>query len=303
MKKLILSIVLIFSFSASFSQWLWDFGIAAGVSNYLGDIGGDEKPRRDFLADMKLAETRWNVGGFARYKWRPKISIKLAFDYIRLEGNDKLSSNAGRHYRNLNFRNDVLDLALTGQVLFYENNDLGNTYRYKNGFRAYAFAGVGVFYSNPQALYKGEYVDLRPLKTEGVTYSAFNLNIPVGLGFYFTVNKKHRIGYEISWRTTFTDYVDDISGNYPATPLAGDAGALSLRTGEIASEAAANQGAYSFHTWGAKRGDKTHNDSYVTMNVNYSYVIRGRSSFYRGRYGSFFGRKAKRKIRKIRAKF
>jgi len=31
---------------------------------------------------MKLAKTRWNVGGFARYKWRPRVSLKLAFDYF-----------------------------------------------------------------------------------------------------------------------------------------------------------------------------------------------------------------------------
>src|ERR1041385_159624 len=150
MKKLILSLFLIFCFSTSFSQWLWDYGLSGGVSNYLGDIGGKEKPRRDFVADLKLAKTRWNVGAFARYKWRPKISLKLAFDYLRIEGDDKLSTNIGRHYRNLNFRNDMFDLALTAEWFFYENNDLGNTYRYRNGFRAYLFGGVGGFYSNPK---------------------------------------------------------------------------------------------------------------------------------------------------------
>lgn len=299
MKKLIFSIVLIFCVSTSFSQWLWDYGLNVGVSNYLGDIGGKDLPRRNFIADLKLAKTRWNVGAFARYKWRPKISLKLAFDYLRIEGDDKLSSNLGRHYRNLNFKNDILDLGLTGEVFFYENNDLGNTYRYKNGFRAYVFGGVGVYYSNPMAISGGQYVALRPLKTEGVAYSPFGVNIPFGLGFYFTINKKHRIGYELNYRWTFSDYLDDISGNYPANP-----GPLSMRTQELsASELAANPGVVSYFKPGAKRGDPTHKDGYMTMNVSYSYVIRGRSSFYRGRYGSFFGRKAKRRVRKIRAKF
>ena len=99
---------------------------------------------------MKLAKTRWNFGGFARYKWRPKLSLKLAVDYLRYEGDDKLSANPGRRLRNFNFRNDVYDVGLTGEYFFYENNDLGNTYRYRNGFRAYIFAGVGGFYSNPK---------------------------------------------------------------------------------------------------------------------------------------------------------
>lgn len=305
MKKLLLSIVLLFCFSMSYSQWLWDYGFALGASNYLGDIGGKEKARRDFVADMKLAKTRWNVGGFARYKWRPKVSLKLALDYLRIEGDDKLSTNLGRHYRNLNFRNDMFDLAFTGEWFFYENNDLGNTYRYRNGFRAYVFGGVGVFYSNPKGNYKGEWTKLRPLQTEGVAYKPIGLNIPVGVGFYFTIEKKHRIGYELNWRTTFTDYLDDISGNYPDAPPANSLSRdMSLRTGELdQSEKDAYPGVVSYHTWGNKRGDKTHKDSYMTMSLSYSYVLRGKSSFYRGRYGHFFGKRSKRRVRKIRAKF
>src|ERR1700741_1885271 len=148
MRRILVLFALLMSFGLH-SQWLWDYGMMLGASNYLGDIGGKEKTRRDFIADVKLAKTRWNVGGFIRHKWRPRMSPKLALDYIRLEGDDKLSSNPGRHFRNFNFRNDIYDLAFTGEYFFYENNDLGNTYRYRNGFRAYLFAGVGGFLSNP----------------------------------------------------------------------------------------------------------------------------------------------------------
>lgn len=313
MKKIILALFLVFCFSASYSQWLWDYGFSIGASNYLGDIGGKEKARRDFVADMKLAKTRWNVGGFARYKWRPKISLKLALDYLRIEGDDKLSTNPGRNYRNLNFRNDMFDLAFTGEWFFYENNDLGNTYRYRNGFRAYLFGGVGAYYSNPKGFYQGSWTKLRPMQTEGVAYKPFGINIPLGVGFYFTVEKKHRIGWELNWRTTFTDYLDDISGNYPDAPPGNTAtNELSNRTPELGASAQTdNPGAYSYFVnpdgsprfAGQKRGDPTHKDSYMTMSVSYSYVIRGKSSFYRGRYGHFFGKRSKRRVRKIRAKF
>lgn len=304
MRKFLCLMVLFFTVTTASAQWLWDYGLNLGVSNYLGDIGGKEKTRRDFVADMKLAKTRWNVGAFARYKWKPKVSLKLALDYLRLEGDDKLSTNPARHYRNLNFRNDMFDLAFTGEYFFYENNDLGHTYRYKNGFRAYIFGGVGAFYSNPKADYNGQWVPLRPLHTEGVTYSPVGINIPVGVGFYFTFNKKHRIGYEFNWRTTFTDYLDDISGNYPSDPSQSGNPALSLRTPELGAQAAqSDPGVYYAHNWGQKRGDKTHKDSYITMSLSYSYVLRGKSSFYRGRYGAFFGKKGHRKVRKIRSKF
>lgn len=302
MKKVFIICFILFTTTITKAQWLWDYGFALGVSNYLGDIGGKEKTRRDFVADMKMAKTRWNVGGFVRYKVHPKLSVKLALDYLRIEGDDKLSSNPARNARNLNFKNDMFDLAVTGQVFFYEDNDLGNTYRYRNGFRAYFFAGVGAYYSNPKTLDGG--VALRPLHTEGVSYSPVGINIPAGIGFYFTFHKKHRIGYELNYRTTFTDYLDDISGNYPDDPsMSGDPN-LSLRTPELGvTITEENAGLYNSHTWGQKRGDKTHKDAYMTMSLSYSYVLRGKSSFYRGRYGHFFGKHRRGKVRKIRAKF
>ncbi|MBK7666991.1 MAG: hypothetical protein IPJ32_06310 [Sphingobacteriaceae bacterium] len=314
MKKILLALFLVFCFSASYSQWLWDYGFSLGASQYLGDIGGKEKARRDFVADMKLAKTRWNVGAFARYKWRPKVSLKLAFDYLRIEGDDKLSTNLGRRYRNLNFRNDMFDLAFTGEWFFYENNDLGNTYRYRNGFRAYLFGGIGAYYSNPKGFYQGSWTKLRPLQTEGVAYKPFGVNIPLGVGFYFTLEKKHRIGWELNWRTTFTDYLDDISGNYPTSTPGNKATAdMSNRSGELGTTGpvSGDEGGYYYFMNsnntprfdGQKRGDASHKDSYMTMSLSYSYVIRGKSSFYRGRYGHFFGKRSKRRVRKIRAKF
>ncbi len=305
MKNIFILIFVLCLTTVSKAQWLWDYGFSLGVSNYLGDIGGKEKTRRDFVADMKMAKTRWNVGGFARYKVHQKVSVKLALDYLRIEGDDKLSSNLGRNGRNLNFRNDMFDLEVTGQVFFYEDNDLGNTYRYRNGFRAYFFAGVGGFYSNPKTLDGG--VKLRPLQTEGVRYSPIGVCIPAGVGFYFTIHKKHRIGYELNYRTTFTDYLDDISGDY-ADPsnMSAEGAALSNRTGELTDldPSFAKNFGYDTETGvGNKRGDKTHKDGYMTMSLSYSYVLRGKSSFYRGRYGHFFNKRRRGKVRKIRAKF
>lgn len=305
MKNIFIIILVVFTASITKAQWLWDYGVSVGVSNYLGDIGGKEKTRRDFVADMKMAKTRWNVGGFARYKVHQKVSVKLALDYLRLEGDDKLSSNPARNARNLNFKNDMFDLELTGQVFFFEDNDLGNTYRYKNGFRAYFFAGVGGFYSNPKTL-DGN-VKLRPLQTEGHSYSPVGVCIPAGVGFYFTIHKKHRIGYELNYRTTFTDYLDDVSGNYadPSTQSP-ESAALGNRTGELSGLDPVfirNFGYDSNNGVGNKRGDKTHKDGYMTMSLSYSYVLRGKSSFYRGRYGHFFGKRRHGRVRKIRAKF
>lgn len=300
LKLLTLSILISTALSA---QYKWDFGPSLGASNYLGEMGGKEKTRRNFVSDMKMAETRLDLGGFARYKIDRRFSVKAELSYLRIKGDDALSSNTGRHARNLNFRNDIFELAVTPQITYYENNDLGSSYKFRLGFKAYAFVGVGVFHHNPKAYYKGDWIPLQPLHTEGVNYSLWQFNVPVGTGFYFTMKKKHRIGFEYNWRICFTDYLDDVSTKYIDPSKLGSAQAIALanRTGELGNSIPGD--VKGFFKPGAKRGDPSHKDTYMTMCLNYSYVIRGKSNFYRSRYGSFFFKKTRRKVRKIRAKF
>ena len=36
------------------AQYNWDIGVHVGGANYLGEMGGKEQTRRDFIWDMKL---------------------------------------------------------------------------------------------------------------------------------------------------------------------------------------------------------------------------------------------------------
>ena len=302
MRKLFLYTLLIFITPNIKAQWLVDYGFKFGASNYLGDIGGKDKTRRDFVADMKLSKTRWNTGVFYRRQLRSRdVFIKTSLDYLRIEGDDKLSTNLGRVLRNFNFRNDIFDLSLTGEWVFKEIKDIGNTYRFRNSFRAYLFAGIGVLYSDPKSYYQGKWVSMRHYKSEGYMYSPVVASIPFGFGFYFTFEKRHRFGFEMNFRKTFTDYLDDISSKYVSkAPKDPYAQGLILRTGELDSEfLKENSIAALSHNWGEKRGDNTHKDAFMTINFSYSRVIKGRLSFYNKRYGFLGGRKMK----KIRTKF
>lgn len=318
MRKFVLFLILATAPALVKAQYYWDFGGGVGVANILGDIGGNQLPRRDFVSDIKFQETRQSASGFARYKLSPMFSIKGALNYNCLRGADSLSSYAPRHYRNLDFRNNTWEAAATCEFFFYEVNDLGHTYRYKDNFRAYVAAGIGAMYHNPKAYYQGEWVALRPLETENYHYTKVTMTLPLEVGFYFTVNKHYRIGWYLDWRTTFTDYLDDVSTSYPnpadlGSPLAV---ALSDRTDHAAANAwgAANgsPGLGNSYGYGSyvvdgnvhlnQRGEQIHNDSFISSNVEFSYVIRGKSSLYRSHYSSLFKGK-KYKHRKVRAKF
>ncbi|HRH37557.1 MAG TPA: DUF6089 family protein, partial [Flavobacteriales bacterium] len=304
------------------AQYAWDFGMHLGAANYLGEMGGKDQPRRDFVWDMKLGQTRWCVGGFARRKINRLLSVNTGLLYLRIQGADENTEYKPRHERNLNFRNDMIEWYLRPEVTIFQDNDLGGRGKYKLDFRLFAYAGVALFYSNPFGQYtgqtvsgvatNGEWVALRPLKTELADYSSLGVSIPVGIGFHFTQKRRHRFGFDIGWRTTFTDYLDDASTVYKnPTDLPGGAGGLAdLMADQHVQGSPLNSYDYNYGWWDSGgpskhkdniRGDPSHNDSYLTCTFTYSYVLRGQSNFYRQRYSWIRG--AKRVGRKSRAKF
>ncbi len=320
--------LLTFLLFADFShgQYRWEFGAKAGVANYLGDIGGYSGPRRDGPVDMRFEQTNWALGAYSRYKVSRLLSIQAEFNAARIRGADYLSLNAPRAARNLSFRNLIMELSARAEITIFQDNDVGGRGYYNPDFRLYAFAGVGGIYHNPQArdAETNTWHDLRPLKTEDVAYSPFAFVIPKGIGLYFTHKKKHRFGWEFGWRTTFTDYLDDISGTYGnwhemdelAQQFSNRTTIEHINFVNTQAEQAGlpvsdvNPGSFELSPSGEnihnpnnpqKRGDASNNDSYLFTQFSYGYLIKGKSNFSR-RQSSFI--KKKRAVgRKTRAKF
>lgn len=335
MKKSLLALLVVVLASQAKAQYAWDIGVHLGGANYLGEMGGKEKTRRDFIWDMKLGQTRWSIGVFGRRKLNRSFSVSAGLLYLRLQGADALSTNPQRLGRNLNFRNDMFELYLRPEFTVFQDNDIGGKGRYRTDFRLFIYAGAALFYHNPKAQInrQGAFYALQPLETEGVSYSKFGFAVPVGLGMHITKKRRHRFGFDFGWRTTFTDYLDDAStvyvdqrGSdaltqaladqhqyfYPSTeawldPNSYQDGVLvETANGEIIQ----TPDKYQYGYWDPdgpskksenKRGDPTHNDSYLTMTLTYSYVLKGQSNFYRQRYSWIRGKK--RIGRKSRAKF
>lgn len=297
-------------------QYRWDVGVALGASNYLGEIGGQEQTRRDFLYDMKLNRTQYVFGAFVRYKASPQLAVNFGINHGRIRGNDFNSLNPARVARNLSFRNDITEFSLRGEFTLFYDNDAGGRGFYNPDFRIFGFLGAAVFHHNPQARYYGELeefngqmIDLRDLQTEGVAYGNWEFAVPAGIGLFFTYNKVHRFGWELGYRFTFTDYLDDISTQYAAHPEGSLAAEMAHRTTPEAlaraEQLALSQGtevpnAGSFAP-GQKRGDPTNNDGFLFTQLTYSYVLGGKSTFAKRKYRYLKGKKRVR--RKTRAKF
>ena len=325
MKKIIILIAFLSCGLYVFSQYQWEVGLNLGGSGYLGDIGGGELTRRTSILDIHIKETNPSIGLYTRYKINKKFAIQGAFNYIKLEDYDYLSTNPARRARNLNFRNTLYELSARAEWTFYLDTDLGNKGYYANKLNANLFAGVAGFYHNPQGqitkngelMYDGQWFDLRPWKTEGQEkeYSKYGVAIPMGIGFYITSNNQWRFGWEIAYRYTFTDYLDDIHDTYadPATldPQAAEFASQSyqelidqINAEYVENENYDNAGSLYDHQYvegqETKRGDPTHNDSYITSSITVGYVFKGRSKFYRKKYSWLKNRAA---YKRSKAKF
>jgi len=297
-----ITLILILLPFITFSQYRWDFGGNLGGTNYLGEMGGNAGKGRDFVYDMKMSKTRYIAGGFARYKYSQYLSFKGSINYVRISGADATSTNYGRRGRNLSFVNGIVDAEAIAQFFFYQINDVGGSYKYKNDIRFYVFGGGTEFYSNPKTSYEGKMVALRPLKTEGESkpYPLFNFGIPMGFGAYMTIQRIIRVGIEFTYVKTFTDYLDDVSKTYasPAVLQNPTAIALANRSAEYTSDPAY----LAQYTPGSRRGDPKNKDTYMYAALTGSYVLKGKSAFYKAHYGSIF-HKNKFKKRRVRAKF
>lgn len=293
-----------------------------GGANYLGDIGGKEQTRRDFVWDMHLNQTNIAVGAYGRYKMSKRFALFGSLNYMQINDSDSETTNPARRARNLNFRNRMIELAVRGELTLFYDNDVGGKGYYNPDFRFYVFGGISVFRHNPQgqirflgpdaqelgldeSLVSDRWYDLRDWQTEGEEYETFALAIPAGMGLYFTFDKEWRIGWELSWRTTFTDYLDDISTTYvdPTTLPSVEAIAFASQTNQplIDEINDPDAGSVNDHRYqegfSTKRGDPTNNDSFLTTQFTIGKVIRGRSQFYRRKYSWLRNRTGSRKSR------
>jgi len=287
------TIIFLFLVIPCFSQW--EFGGGLGPSNYLGEIGGLEEPK-GFIGDLQLKKTRMGINAFGRYNFTDKLALSAGIAHGWLEGADSLSLSPNRFTRNLSFRNQIFEFYLRGEVDLFALQVIKRGGRFRLRFAPYLFFGGGVFYHNPKAYYLGDWYSLQTLQTEGVAYKKINYSIPLGMGVSFKIGRHHNFGWEVGWRPTFTDYIDDVSGGYQPRDQFTDPVALALsdRSFEVNPDEPNFLGTELFSSASSvaslsPRGNPETNDSYLMSYFTYSYSIgnvggRSRGSSSKSRY-------------------
>ena len=224
-------------------------GVSVNAFNYYGDLSPTSKA---ISTDISLTQPA--IGLSFTHRFGPRYQLTGSFTYGGIQGSDNSSADPSdvenavfRYVRNLSFRNRIKELSAVAQVDLFKNDQ---TYLSRVQWTPYAYGGLAIFHHNPQALVPtldlfgqpladaGTWVDLRPLETEGKSYSLFQLAIPIGLGARFKLNEIMDIAVEWGFRYTFTDYLDDVSGYYVDLNSFGTnekARALSYRSNEVPS--------------------------------------------------------------------
>lgn len=264
-------------------HWLYQrkeilFGV--GAANILSDLGGLNQIGTDFsLADLELRMTRPSVHVGYRYRLKRMLMTKSIFQYSLLRGNDQLTNEPFRNYRNLHFRTHLIEFSQQLEFIIFSNEYFGRRYKIRgvNGLNhkntlLYLFTGAKAFIYIPQAMAYQRWTNLRPLRTEGQglpggpqPYKLYNFGIPFGIGLKLNLDAVWRINFELSYTKTFTDYLDDVSTvYYDNAIIEQEYGSMSAYFADPSSGEHA--------TWthaGEMRGDDDEKDALVYFNITF----------------------------------
>lgn len=219
LRKIILTAATAAFFAVNANAQDKEIGIFLGAAQYQGDLS---------FSQMTLGETKPAVGVTGRYYFNPRVDIAAAFKLGWVSGDDANYPETDHYIRNLNFRSHIAELSAVLEV---------NLLPYVSGSRRhkiapFVFGGISVFHFSPKTDYNGQTYALQPLGTEGQTlpgastspYSLIQPAIPYGAGVKFSLGKLWNLTVDFGQRKTFTDYIDDVSTDWPDLQAMRDAG-------------------------------------------------------------------------------
>lgn len=245
-----------------------ELGLSLGGAHYFGDLNTRAKLNRPKLA----------FGAFFRKQFGNYIGVRVSGHYARIGYSDIYNThNEYQKRRNLSFNSNIFELALQGDFNFFKFVPGDPDHR----FTPYVTLGVGVFSYDPYAYLNNEKIFLRPLGTEGQgttaypdrkPYGTMGIAFPFGVGVKYGLTDKMNIGFEVGYRFTNTDYIDDVSktfvgaDKFPTLPDGSPSIALlmqdrSYETGDLIG------------IEGRQRGFSNQKDNYVIAEVTLSWNL------------------------------
>jgi len=259
----------VFSFVGNAQEYELRFYL--GQNYYQGDLAPQTS-----IYSLSQGRLAWSM--MVGKELNDVFDLNLKFMLGQIGGADMNSKDASRRQRNLSFDSPIYEFGINTEInLNYFLKGLN-----KYGINLYYTTGVNIFRFAPKAIKRNQFgkleiIDLQPLGTEGQGlpgyddyYKLTQINIPFGMGLKFHLFDNVEMGIEAVPRLTFTDHLDDVSGNYVATQTFLDANRpitamLANRSSEV--------GASIDDSLGSQRGNSENNDWFLFLGVYLSYNI------------------------------
>ena len=233
-----------------YSDRYFSLHVGSGHSMYLGELNKALKVQKE-LSNLTLG---------LEARLLSKVAARIDIGYYRLESGDYLSPiGSFEHQRNLSFFSNNFEASLLG--VFYMQ-EYGGDYFRRWRVDPFLTLGVGFTTYNPKTEFNGITYELRPFRTEEVDYGNKVFMLPASAGLKLKINPFINFNLEIAYRYTFSDYLDDVSSNYPLV-IEDDLRSLLInRKNEIRIS---NPEAYTQLTAGNPRGNPKNNDQYLFL--------------------------------------
>ena len=237
--------------------------LGAGTAAYHGDLMQSD-------ANMfKQLSYSFNAG--VSYAFLKKLRGSFDLGIQQLQASDKKNSGAQYKARNLSFKSTVFDMSLSAEYSILDLN------RYM--VTPYISAGVGMMFFNPYTTdASGNKQYLRELGTEGQGLAAYPdrkiykksaVEFPLGMGVKYPVNEQLTVLFDLNYRITGTDYLDDVSlDSYPDKTLLDARNPLTATFTWRGNEV--GQGGYPKNL-SLPRGNPKNKDGYLTVQFKVAY--------------------------------
>ena len=193
MRYLILFLLGLFFTQTSHSQ-IYEVGVFAGGSNFIGDVGSTT-----YIAPKELA-----IGGIYKWNRSPRHSYRFSAIFTDLVGIDNDSDDPSRIQRDYEFSSSIIELSAGMEFTFFDFD----LHIPGNKSTPYLYTGISVaFHDNFFFNQNGK------LQSEDTTSQAWG--IPVAVGYKTTITDNFLLSIEIGARATFSDEID---GSVPDNP-------------------------------------------------------------------------------------
>lgn len=180
-------VILSIFISQTIDAQIYEVGIFAGESNFIGDVG----------ATNYISPNQPALGAIFKWNRSSRHSFRASIIFSELEGLDTKSSDPRRVERGYSFSNDILEISVGMEFTFWDF-DL-----HEVGIQGTPYLYTGITTTNHDNFYFDENGIITSENTSSWAYG-----IPMVLGYKTNISNHLVLGAEIGARYTFTDEID-----------------------------------------------------------------------------------------------